>query len=101
MAGNTIGTLFKVTTFGESHGPGIGVVIDGCPSGLAIDFDFIRTQLSRRRPGQSSITTSRNEDDDFEVLSGVFEDRTTGAPLSFFIKNKDVKSQDYSHLQHG
>lgn len=101
MAGNTIGTLFKVTTFGESHGEGIGVVIDGCPAGLTMDMAFIRLQLSRRRPGQSSITTSRNEDDDFEVLSGVFEDRTTGAPLSFFIKNKDVKSQDYSHLQHG
>jgi chorismate synthase len=101
MAGNTIGTLFKVTTFGESHGEGIGVVIDGCPAGLTMDMAFIRLQLSRRRPGQSSITTARNEDDDFEILSGVFEGRTTGAPLSFFIKNKDVKSQDYSHLEHG
>ncbi len=100
MAGNTIGNLFRVTTFGESHGAGIGVVIDGCPAGLTIDNSFISTQLSRRRPGQSAITTSRNEDDSFEVLSGIFEGKSTGAPLSFFIKNKDVKSQDYSHLQH-
>lgn len=100
MAGNTIGSIFRVTTFGESHGPGIGVVIDGCPAGLTIDNDFIGKQLSRRRPGQSAITTARNEDDNYEILSGVFEGKTTGAPLSFFIKNKDVKSQDYSHLQH-
>lgn len=100
MAGNTIGSIFRVTTFGESHGPGIGVVIDGCPAGLTIDNDFIEKQLSRRRPGQSAITTARNEDDNYEILSGVFEGKTTGAPLSFFIKNKDVKSQDYSHLQH-
>jgi chorismate synthase len=76
------------------------VVIDGCPAGLTIDNDFIGKQLSRRRPGQSAITTARNEDDNYEILSGVFEGKTTGAPLSFFIKNKDVKSQDYSHLQH-
>lgn len=100
MAGNTIGTLFRVTTFGESHGAGIGVVIDGCPAGLTIDNEFISKQLSRRRPGQSAITTARNEDDSFEILSGIFEGKSTGAPLSFFIKNKDVKSQDYSHLQH-
>lgn len=100
MAGNSIGSIFRVTTFGESHGVGVGVVIDGCPAGLIIDSDFISKQLSRRRPGQSAITTSRNEEDHFELLSGIFEGKTTGAPLSFFIKNKDVKSEDYSHLQH-
>ncbi len=100
MAGNTTGTIFRVTTFGESHGAGIGVVIDGCPAGLIIDNEFIGKQLSRRRPGQSAITTTRKEDDSFEIFSGVFEGKTTGAPLSFFIKNKDVISQDYSHLQH-
>ena len=87
MAGNSIGSIFRVTTFGESHGVGVGVVIDGCPAGLIIDSDFISKQLSRRRPGQSAITTSRNEEDHFELLSGIFEGKTTGAPLSFFIKN--------------
>jgi chorismate synthase len=100
MAGNSIGQLFRVTTFGESHGAGIGVVIDGCPAGLLLDIDFIKRQLNRRKPGQSKITTTRNESEDFEILSGIYELKTTGAPLAFFIRNEDTKSKDYSHLEH-
>ena len=99
MAGNTFGTLFKVTTFGESHGAGIGVVIDGCPSNLQLDLDFIQQQLNKRKPGQSALTTSRKESDELEVLSGLFEGKTTGAPLSFFIRNENQKSADYEHLK--
>jgi chorismate synthase len=99
MAGNTFGKLFCITTFGESHGAGIGVVIDGCPAGLTIDESFIQKQLSRRKPGQSAITTSRSEDEQFEILSGVFERKSTGAPISIFIRNKDTKPEDYLHLK--
>ncbi len=99
MAGNTFGTLFRVTTFGESHGAGIGVVIDGCPSNLLLDLHFIQQQLNKRKPGQSALTTSRKESDEFEVLSGLFEGRTTGAPLSFFIRNENQESGDYEHLK--
>ena len=99
MAGNTFGTLFRVTTFGESHGAGIGVVIDGCPSNLRLDLDFIQQQLKKRKPGQSALTTSRKESDSFEVLSGLFEGKTTGAPLSFFIRNENQQSDDYEHLK--
>ncbi|MEN9331814.1 MAG: hypothetical protein RLZZ94_904 [Bacteroidota bacterium] len=99
MAGNTFGKLFRITTFGESHGAGIGVVIDGCPAGLTIDESFIQKQLSRRKPGQSAITTSRSEDEQFEILSGVFEEKSTGAPIAIFIRNKDTKPEDYLHLK--
>jgi chorismate synthase len=99
MAGNTFGKLFRITTFGESHGAGIGVVIDGCPAGLTIDESFIQKQLIRRKPGQSAITTSRNEDEQFEILSGVFEEKSTGAPIAIFIRNKDTKPEDYLHLK--
>ncbi len=99
MAGNSFGTLFKITTYGESHGKGIGVVIDGCPSGLNIDNAFIQKELDRRRPGQSSIVTQRREPDSFEILSGVFEGQSTGTPISIFIKNKNQKSKDYSHIK--
>ncbi len=99
MAGNTFGTIFRVTTFGESHGEGIGVVIDGCPSNLQLDLDFIQQQLNKRKPGQSALTTSRKESDAFEILSGLFDGRTTGAPLSFFIRNENQKSTDYDHLK--
>jgi chorismate synthase len=99
MAGNTYGQLFRVTTFGESHGPALGVVIDGCPSNLVVDFDFIQTELNRRKPGQSAITTSRKEDESFEILSGVFEGKTTGAPICMLVRNNDQRSQDYSHLK--
>lgn len=96
---NTLGTLFKITSFGESHGPAIGVVIDGCPSQLEIDIDFIQAELNKRRPGQSNITTSRNEADTVEILSGVFEGKSTGAPITLLIKNKDSNPTDYEHLK--
>ncbi|MDV3307979.1 MAG: chorismate synthase [Cyclobacteriaceae bacterium] len=96
--GNTFGEIFRITTFGESHGPAIGVVIDGCPAGLAFDMDFINQQLSRRRPGQSRITTQRREDDEVRILSGVFEGTTTGTPIAMLIENKDQRSKDYSHI---
>jgi chorismate synthase len=96
---NSFGTLFRITTFGESHGPAIGVVIDGCPAGLEIDEAFIQSELSRRKPGQSKITTQRKEDDSFQILSGVFEGKTTGAPIALVIENKDQRSKDYSHLE--
>ena len=96
--GNTIGQLFKVTTFGESHGPAIGVVIDGCPAGLKIDEKDIAEELSRRKPGQSKITTQRKESDVPEILSGVFEGTSTGAPISILIRNTDQRSKDYNHI---
>lgn len=99
MAGNTFGTLFKLSTFGESHGIAIGGVIDGMPAGLNIDLDFVQAELNKRRPGQSHYTTARNEEDKVEFLSGIFEGVSTGTPIGFIIKNKDSKSTDYSHLQ--
>lgn len=99
MAGNSFGTLFKLTTFGESHGTAIGGIIDGCPAGLKLDLDFIQQELDRRKPGQSHITSERKEEDKVEILSGVFEGLSTGAPIGFVIKNKDQQSQDYSHLK--
>jgi chorismate synthase len=95
---NTYGTLFQISTFGESHGLAIGVVIDGCPAGLKIDEAFIQSELSRRRPGQSSIVTQRQEEDTFEILSGVFEGESTGTPIAIVIRNQDAKSKDYSHI---
>ena len=92
------GTLFKVSTFGESHGPAIGVVIDGCPAGLAFNTDFIQHDLDRRKPGQSRITTQRREADEFEVLSGVFEGHTQGTPIALVIRNTDQRSKDYGHI---
>ena len=99
MPGNAFGQVFKVVTFGESHGKGIGVVIDGCPAGLAISIPFIEKELSRRRPGQSDISTQRMEADQPLVLSGIFEGKSTGAPLTIFIENVDHKSSDYDHLK--
>jgi len=95
---NVYGTLFKISTFGESHGPAIGVVIDGCPPGLMIDEAFIQSELDRRKPGQSKITTQRKEDDTFKILSGVFEGRSTGTPIAMVIENQDQRSKDYSHI---
>lgn len=95
---NSYGTLFKITTFGESHGPAIGVIIDGCPAGLPIDEAFIQAELDRRKPGQSKITTQRKEDDTFRLLSGVFEGTTTGTPIAMVIENQDQRSKDYSHI---
>jgi chorismate synthase len=99
MAGNTFGKIFRLTSFGESHGPGIGGVIDGCPPKLLIDTDFIQKELNRRRPGQSELVTQRNEFDKIEFLSGIFEGVSTGAPIAFFIKNNDTKVSDYNHLR--
>ncbi len=99
MAGNTFGEIFRITTFGESHGAGIGGIIDGCPAGLLIDFDLIRNEMNRRKPGQSSVTTSRKEEDDFEILSGVFEGKSTGTPIAFLIRNLDYKPSDYDNVK--
>ena len=96
--GNTYGTLFKITTFGESHGKALGVIIDGCPAGLPIDEAFIQQEMDRRRPGQSKITTQRRESDSFQIQSGVFEGRATGTPLMILIPNEDQRSKDYSHI---
>lgn len=96
--GSTYGKIFKIATFGESHGVGIGVVIDGCPAGVDFDTDFIQSELTRRKPGQSRITTQRREADEFEVLSGVFEGKTTGTPIALVIRNEDQRSKDYSHI---
>jgi len=96
---NSYGTLFRISTFGESHGPAIGVIIDGCPAGLVIDETFIQSELNRRKPGQSKITTQRKEDDTFKILSGVFEGQSTGTPIAIVIENQDQRSKDYSHIQ--
>src|SRR5687768_16904692 len=96
--GNSFGKIFRITTFGESHGPAIGVVIDGCPAGLVIDETFIQAELTRRRPGQSRITTQRKEDDTLKILSGVFEGVSTGMPIGLIIENQDQRSKDYSHI---
>ena len=95
---NSFGHLFRITTYGESHGPAIGVVIDGCPAGLKVDYDLISREMARRRPGQSAIVTQRKEADEVEILSGVFEDHTTGMPIHLMIRNEDARSKDYSHL---
>ena len=99
MPGNSIGHTFRLSTFGESHGVAIGGIIDGCPAGLQIDYTFIQNELNRRRPGQSSITSQRKEDDKVEFLSGIFEDKTTGTPIAFVIFNKDHQPADYDHLK--
>lgn len=96
---NTLGTIFKITSFGESHGPGVGVTIDGCPAGIDLDETFIRSELDRRKPGQSRITTQRKEADGFEFFSGVFEGKSTGAPITILIRNQDQKSKDYDHIK--
>jgi len=99
MSGNSFGLIFRLTSFGESHGPSIGGVIDGCPSGITIDIDFIQKELDRRKPGQSHITTQRKESDQVEFLSGIFEGKTTGTPIGFTIRNEDQRSKDYSEIK--
>ena len=99
MAGNSFGNIFKLTTFGESHGKAIGGVIDGCPSGLQLDLDAIQNELNRRKPGQSEIVTQRKEPDTVNFLSGIFEGMTTGTPIGFIIENANQKSKDYSHIK--
>ncbi len=99
MSGNTFGTLFRITTWGESHGTAVGVVIDGCPAGLSLEEADVQKELDRRRPGQSDITTPRKEKDNAEILSGVFSGKTTGAPISIMVRNKDVDSSKYEALR--
>ena len=99
MAGNTFGELFKVTTFGESHGRAIGGVLDGCPAGIELDLEAIQQELDRRKPGQSAIVTQRKEPDTVELYSGLFEGKTTGTPIGFAIHNTNQKSKDYSHIK--
>ena len=99
MAGNSFGSVFKLTTFGESHGMAIGGVIDGCPAGVPIDFDKIQQEMERRKPGQSKIVTQRKEPDVVEFLSGIFDGVTTGMPIGFVIKNTNQKSKDYTHIK--
>ena len=96
---NTFGTLFRLTTFGESHGAAIGGVIDGCPAGIELDLDFIQKELDRRRPGQSRLTTARKEGDRVEILSGTFEGKTTGQPIGFIVRNENQHSGDYDDLR--
>ena len=96
--GSSYGKIFKISTFGESHGVAIGVTVEGCPAGLAFDLDFIQAELDRRKPGQSRITTQRKEADSVEVLSGVFEGLTTGTPIAMVIRNEDQRSKDYGHI---
>ena len=98
MAGSTYGNIFKITTWGESHGPALGVVIDGCPAGLSLTEEDIQKYLNRRKPGQNSTTTARQENDTVEILSGVFEGLTTGAPISLMVRNADQHSKDYSNI---
>ena len=97
--GNTFGKLFSLTTFGESHGAAVGGVVDGMPAGIEIDIDFIQSELNRRRPGQSAVTTSRQEADQVELLSGVFEGKSTGCPIGFIVRNQNQHSQDYENLR--
>lgn len=99
MAGNTFGTLFRLTSFGESHGEAIGGIVDGCPSGIAVDMQFIKFELNRRKPKKTNFSTSRQENDVVEFLSGIFEGKTTGTPIAFLIRNNDHKSNDYDHVK--
>ncbi len=99
MAGNSFGTLFKLTTFGESHGDALGGIIDGCSPGLKLDLEAVQYEMQRRKPGQSSIVTQRKEDDEVQFLSGIFEGKTTGTPIGFIIPNTNQKSDDYTHIK--
>ncbi|AWA30648.1 chorismate synthase [Flavobacterium magnum] len=99
MAGNSFGTIFRITTFGESHGEALGGIIDGCPPGITLDFEAIRHEMQRRRPGQSAIVTQRREADEVQFLSGIFEGKTTGTPIGFTIANSNQKSDDYAHIK--
>src|SRR5690606_35631078 len=98
MSGNSFGNIFKLTTFGESHGPAIGGIIEGCPAGLKLDFEAIQAELNRRKPGQSKITTQRKETDEVEFLTETFKGKTTGDPIGIHIKNTDHNTADYSHI---
>lgn len=99
MRGNSFGKAFSITTFGESHGPAVGVVVDGCPAGLEVSAEMIQEALARRRPGQSELSSPRKEEDKCEILSGLYEGRTTGAPLTLLVRNRDARPEDYQHLR--
>ncbi len=99
MAGNSYGTLFKISTFGESHGEALGGIIDGCPPNITLDFEAIQNEMARRKPGQSAIVTQRKEADEVQFLSGIFEGKTTGTPIGFIIPNQNQKSDDYAHIK--
>ena len=99
MSGNTIGKIFSVTTFGESHGEALGCIIDGCPPGLAISREEIQAELDLRKPGSNKYTTQRKEPDEIEILSGIFEGKTTGTPIGLLVRNKDQKSKDYKNIK--
>ena len=99
MAGNTFGTAFRVTTWGESHGPAVGAVIDGCPPGIPLSEDNIQVMMDRRKPGSSAASTTRKEEDLVHILSGVFDGKTTGTPICLMVKNKDAKSTSYDRLK--
>src|SRR6056300_876334 len=99
MSGNTFGKLFTVTSFGESHGPALGCIVDGCPPGLALTEEDMQRDLDRRKPGQSRYTTQRREQDQVKILSGVFEGKTTGCPIGLIIENTDQRSKDYSNIK--
>ncbi|MCF0197153.1 MAG: chorismate synthase, partial [Bacteroidaceae bacterium] len=96
---NTFGTIFRLTTFGESHGAAIGGVIDGMVAGITVDIDFIQSELNRRRPGQSRLTTARKEADQIEILSGTFQGKTTGCPIGFMVRNTNQHSEDYENMR--
>ncbi len=99
MAGNTFGTLFKITTFGESHGPAIGCIVDGCPPGMPLVEGDIQPFLDKRKPGQSAVTSQRREADEVQILSGVFQGKTTGTPIALIIANQDQRSADYETIK--
>ena len=99
MSGNTFGTIFKLTTFGESHGLAMGAIVDGCPPNIELNEEIIQAELDRRKPGQSKHVTQRKEPDRVEILSGVFEGKTTGTPIGLLIKNTDQKSKDYEDIK--
>mgnify|MGYP000358959943 FL=1 len=99
MSGSTFGTIFKLSTFGESHGKAMGGVIEGFPAGISLDVQLVQQELDKRRPGQSEVVSARNEKDEVEFLSGIFEGKSTGTPIGFTIYNNDQKSKDYSHLK--
>ena len=99
MASNSLGRIFRITTAGESHGVGMGVIIDGCPAGIEIDTSFIQKELDRRKPGQSSITTQRKEGDKITIQSGVYEGKSTGAPILMLIPNEDSRPSDYDQVE--
>ncbi len=99
MAGNSFGKIFQLTTFGESHGAGVGGILDGCPAGISLDIEQVQNELTRRRPGQSAYTTPRDEKDKIEFLSGLFDGKTTGTPIAFLVRNTNQNSKDYSHIR--